>query len=262
MKDAIYTDRQIVEIFHIEFLRQFIMKLDRNYYALKGGGNLRLFHQSIRYSEDMDLDINRERVSVDKLKKTVMGILEAHSFMSILKTYAIDGLVLPNMKTAKQTTTTQRFKVQLRRRSGIDLPTKIEFSGRGLEGNVAVEPVPPPILRPYRMASMVVPHYDLDSAVLQKMVVLAERAQLQARDIFDLHLLSSQYTHKDGNVLKRETIKKARERIFMVTFTEFKDVVVSYLSPEDQKIYDSERMWEDIQLKTEKFLEEYENGQN
>ncbi|HLF17917.1 MAG TPA: nucleotidyl transferase AbiEii/AbiGii toxin family protein [Candidatus Omnitrophota bacterium] len=264
MDDTIYTHRQTVEIFHIEFLRQFSGKVDASYYALKGGVNLRLFLQSVRYSEDMDIDVNRERVSVDKLKKIVMGILVAPGFMSILKTFAIDSSVLLDMETAKQTQITQRFKIHLKTQSGIDLPTKIEFSGRGFMGNVVIEQVKQQILRFYKMPSMVVPHYEVSSAVAQKINVLAKRTELQARDIFDLYLLSSQYSDKSDKAfkLKEETIKTAHENIFRVGYVQFRDTVVNYLGPEDQKIYDSERIWDEIQLKTANFLEEYKNGSN
>jgi hypothetical protein len=52
-----YYSLQQREVFHLEFLRWFGRKLDYRYYALKGGVNMRLFFGSMRYSEDMDLDL-------------------------------------------------------------------------------------------------------------------------------------------------------------------------------------------------------------
>ena len=46
-----------VELFHLHFLEQFGLKTDKRLYALKGGCNLRFFLKSIRYSQDIDLDI-------------------------------------------------------------------------------------------------------------------------------------------------------------------------------------------------------------
>jgi len=52
-----WAPRQAVEIFHMLFLHAFGTRVDKSLYALKGGGNLRFFHKSIRYSEDIDLDV-------------------------------------------------------------------------------------------------------------------------------------------------------------------------------------------------------------
>ena len=57
MNDKIYTSLQVREVFHLEFLRWFSRKMEADSYCLKGGVNLRLFLKSIRYSEDMDIDI-------------------------------------------------------------------------------------------------------------------------------------------------------------------------------------------------------------
>ncbi len=52
-----YNTIQYVELFHLLFLDQLGRKLDKSFYALKGGCNLRFFMKSIRYSEDVDIDI-------------------------------------------------------------------------------------------------------------------------------------------------------------------------------------------------------------
>jgi hypothetical protein len=55
-----YVDRtagQAIEIFHLLFLRSFSARVDKALFSLKDGCNLRFYHRSIRYSEDMDLDI-------------------------------------------------------------------------------------------------------------------------------------------------------------------------------------------------------------
>jgi Nucleotidyl transferase AbiEii toxin, Type IV TA system len=51
------SDAQIVELFHISFLGTLARRLDPARYVLKGGANLRYFFGSVRYSEDMDLDL-------------------------------------------------------------------------------------------------------------------------------------------------------------------------------------------------------------
>jgi hypothetical protein len=49
---------QTIEIFHLLFQRAFSARVDKALFALKGGCNLRFFLKSVRYLEDMDLDIH------------------------------------------------------------------------------------------------------------------------------------------------------------------------------------------------------------
>lgn len=261
MNNNIFTSLQVREIFHLEFLRWFSRKLASDRYCLKGGVNLRLFFKSIRYSEDMDIDLIGTRV--DKVKKTVMDILSVRGFSDSLKSFGIQRIVPPDITKAKQTETTQRFKIHLLTSAGEDLFTKIEFSRRGIKGTTVVEPVSAPILRAYKMAPLFVPHYDADSAVIQKIHALAQRSVLparpaggQARDIFDLFLLSSQCegTALGGHISKL-VLKTAHDNIFQVGFTQFRDTVIDYLEDEDKKVYSSPEIWDEIKLKTAHFLE-------
>lgn len=105
-----------------------------------------------------------------------------------------------------------------------------------------------------------VSHYDRISTILQKIEALALRSVIQARDIFDLYVLSTQY---DKNVDIPEKFnaflfKNARKNIFEIDFRQFHDTVISYLSPDDQYIYDKAFLWDEIRLKTENFIEEIE----
>lgn len=257
MEDIIYSDLQLRELFHIEFLRALGRKLKAGSYALKGGVNLRLFFKSLRYSEDMDLDT--VGVGVSELKDIVMKILEPRSFRESFYTFGIRDVVPPDIKMAKQTRTTQRFKVHLITTAGVDLFTKIEFSRRGFMGKVIVESIPAVILRNYKASPLIIAHYDVQSAVMQKIKALASRTVVQARDIFDLYILSSQIndnTLKESKLLTHTAIARAYERVFEVDFAMFKDAVVSYLSGEDQNIYSDAAYWDEIKLKTSCFIEE------
>lgn len=134
-----WNERQSVEIFHLQFLRAFGARVEKALFALKGGCNLRFFLKSIRYSEGMDLDIHT--MAVGTLQNNVNRVLEAPAFIQQLRT---QGLDLAGTTQPKQTATTQRWKVTLRiSESGAQVPTKIEFSRRGLDGDKAVEPVDP-----------------------------------------------------------------------------------------------------------------------
>ncbi len=255
MNSPFTTPLQTREVFHLEFLRWFGRKLAAKDYVLKGGVNLKLFFGSIRYSEDMDIDI--QRIRVEKVKKIVMEILWANSFSDNLKSFGINKIVPPDITKAKQTETTQRFKIHILTSTGEDLFTKIEFSRRGMTGTAVVEQVSAPILRFYKMSPLLVPHYDANSAIAQKIHALAQRSILQARDIFDLFWLNSQRAGTAlGEHVRKPVLKTAHDNIFQVGFTQFRDTVVAYLENEDKMAYSSPEVWDEIKLKTAHFLEE------
>ena len=258
--ETIYNSLQLREIFHLEFLRWLGRKLKAQYYALKGGSNLRFFFNSIRYSEDMDLDV--EEIKKDTLAGIVMNILKNPPFQDSLKPFGIERIVLPDMAKAKQTDTTQRFKVHLLTFAGDDLFAKIEFSRRGFCGDAAVQSVGDAVLRQYKLPPLVTPHYDIHSAITQKIGALAVRAVVQARDIFDLYILAPQYKHnkREGFNISKERIKTAHKNMFTVTYGQFKDAVVAYLLPEDQAVYADKALWDEIVLKTADFIEELAKG--
>lgn len=254
---ATYNTLQLREIFHIEFLRWLGRALKGRNYAVKGGANLRFFFKSFRYSEDMDLDARG--VGVMQLKDIVMDILADNAFQENLKPFGIEKVVAPDMLKAKQTGTTQRFKIHLMISSGEDLFTKIEFSRRGFSGDIAVEAIDDTILRTYKVAPALAPHYSSASAIAQKLGALSGRAAVQARDIFDLYILRSQQGAAGGrrfDDLNEAMLAKASERVFEVGFDRFRDTVVAYLSPEDQPAYDNPAAWDEIRLKTSQFIEE------
>ena len=233
-----------------------LKKIRTDFYALKGGVNLRFFFKNIRYSEDMDLDIRS--IEVEKLKEIVMNILNSSLFQNNLRVFGIEKVIPPDIIKAKQTQTTQRFKIHLITTREEDLFTKIEFSRRGFKGEISIEPVPEYILREYKITPVIVPHYDIYSMVIQKIEAIARRNIVQARDIFDLYILSSQYDESAGKrkvKLSKSTLAVAQERIFEVSFEEFRDTVVSYFSSGDKKIYNSPSLWDEIRLRVSSFVE-------
>ena len=251
-----YNSLQMREVFHIEFLRRLGRAVKEEHYAVKGGVNLRLFFKSFRYSEDMDMDVSG--ISRLKLKEAVMKILDDRAFQGILKPFGITGIRAPDMAHAKQTETTQRFKIHLVSSSGEDLFTKIEFSRRGFTGNVVIGAVDETIARAYMVAPLLTPHYDRGSAIAQKLHALAARTAVQARDIFDLYVLSSQYAVTDTRIaaIEDDLFSRAHERIFEVEFEQFRDTLVTYLSAEDQALYSKPASWEEVRLKVAHFIEE------
>lgn len=254
-----YSQLQLREIFHIEFLRSFSREIPASFYALKGGVNLRLFFKSFRYSEDMDLDV--EGLPVASLQKKVLRVLQSRAFLENLKTFGIAELKLPDMQKAKQTETTQRFKLHLITSAGEDYFTKVEFSRRGIGPGAEPGAAAGTILRAYNMAPLIIPHYNANAAALQKVGAVLARSALQARDVFDLFLLSSQYSSAAGGAAERFSaadLKKAKENIFSIDFTQFSGMVLAFLSPEDRLVYDSPRAWDEVRIKAAEFIAELE----
>ena len=263
MNETPYSQLQLREIFHLEFLRWLGRKLRAENYALKGGVNLRFFFNSFRYSEDMDLDASG--IKVDTLKKIVKKILEARSFQESLRPFGIEKITAPDISKAKQTETTQRFKVHLLTAAGEDLFTKVEFSRRGFKGEMAVQPVSDTVLRSYKLPPLVCPHYSAEAAVLQKAEALASRSIVQARDVFDLYLLNTQVDLSSRpRVASRRMapalLEKARENALEISFEQFHDTVISFLATEDRAVYDNAAIWDEIKLKVIEFIDKIGQG--
>lgn len=236
------TDQQSIEIFHLVFLRVLKNHLDSNLYAIKGGCNLRFFFESIRYSEDLDLDINI--ISLHTLKKKIDTILNSVPLRNGLAHY---GLTIENVSSPKQTETVQRWKVGVKVENKIRIiPTKIEFSRRELDKERKAEPVQSFILQDYRLQPMILPHYLFFDATKQKINALIFRSETQARDIFDLNLLFSKETKSP---LKFNfDLMKATDCIFSISYYDYRSQVVAYLLPEYVEYYGSEKIWGEMQL--------------
>lgn len=255
-----YNSLQQREVFHLEFLRWFGRKGDPKNYALKGGVNMRFFFGSIRYSEDMDLDLSEIRIDI--VQDIVLKILNTRDFIDNLRPYGIQNISVPDMAMAKQTETTQRFKIHLITFAGEDLFTKVEFSRRGLKDGIVVKAIPDSILRTYKLIPIIVPHYDTLATTIQKISALALRPAVQARDIFDLYILSPNITSSEisrAKILKKDKVERAYENLFSVTFEQFRDSVVSFLSSDEQISYNSSLIWDEIKIKVANLLEEMIN---
>jgi predicted nucleotidyltransferase component of viral defense system len=237
-------ERQAIEIFHLHFLRSFSARVDKALFALKGGCNLRFYHRSIRYSEDMDLDI-RTMAQVT-LRSNVEAVLAAPAFRQTLRAQQLEVV---EYTAAKQTQTTQRWKVQLRQLAPEStFPTKIEFSRRALDEGVTLAGVEPELLRRYRMYPVLVQHYGAAAAFAQKVSALAARTATQARDVFDLKVLAD--AGAAGAPLPEKQIgqlPQAIEKAMSIGFEDFVGQVVAFLEPEHQADYSTRDTWEALQ---------------
>ncbi|MBI1870268.1 MAG: nucleotidyl transferase AbiEii/AbiGii toxin family protein [Chlamydiae bacterium] len=238
-----YSHLQAVELFHLIFLRHVGENLDKGLYALKGGCNLRFFMKSIRYSEDLDIDI--QTVAKDTLERKIGKILNSKSLHHMLNSR---GIELNRTSTPKQTETTQRWKILLKvEGKEVLVPTKIEFSRRTLIERTQFEPIDPEMIQFYKLYPVLVNHYSKTTAFAQKLHALSNRNITQARDIFDLKLLieAGAIIAKEPFHLQGIDVQRALENAKSLRWEDFKGQVLAYLAHEYQEYY-SKEIWEKL----------------
>lgn len=239
------TPVQAVEAFHLAFLRVLESKLQRDFFVVKGGVNLRAWFRSLRYSEDLDLDLLRGEVF--EVRDKVGAVLAGPALRDLLRSL---GLAITRSSAPKQTTTTQRWKLELTQAGrGLPLHTKVEFSRRGGDDDYALDPVLADIVAPYGIPAPTVHHYTAAAALRQKIGALAGRRETQARDIWDLdHLLRTTRTGPRPLPAKtREALPDALDRVADLPFEAFKAQVVPFLAPEHQEVFGSRESWQRMQ---------------
>lgn len=236
--------KEKIELFHLLFLRHLEGKLDKKLYALKGGCNLRFFFKSIRYSEDIDLDIHT--IASATLRNKVDKIIDSIDFKKVLRSKDLEVI---QSNPVKQSETTQRWKLLLRSPdSSIPLPTRIEFSRRKMDKGMAYEAVDPDLINHHHLYPILCNHYDRDTAFLQKINALINRTETQARDIFDLKWLLDQGVNiKKSKLFSPEDISTAIKNAKQIHYVDFKGQVVAYLMEDYQHFYASKEKWHEIQ---------------
>lgn len=233
---------QLSELFHIAFLDVLSTRLELGRYVLKGGANLRYFFGSVRYSEDIDLDlVNGMPWS---LESKVDGVLESGAMQALLRA---SGLTVGTFAKPKQTDTTRRWKIAIEV-AGRSEPvrTKVEFSNRNGDDRHKLEQIPGRIVEPYAMRPPSVQHYVEDAPTEQKVRALAGRNETQARDVFDLALLLRNRPLPAGG-MNAELLSKAAEIAIGLPFDAFRDQVLPFLEPEVVALYETEAAWEQMQ---------------
>lgn len=234
-------DAQAIEFFHLAFLQVLQRRLDQATYVLKGGANLRYFFDSVRYSEDIDLDASG--IEAWALEDRVDGALSAPALATLLRG---GGLALGEFSKPKQTETTQRWKVPLILAGrGEPLRTKIEFSRRNGEERQILEAVPSRVVAPYALRAPSVRHYLREAATEQKIEALAGRSETQARDVFDLDLLL-RHRPELGAAPTAELRDQAAGRALELPFAAFRDQVLPFVDPEVAELYSDPASWEQI----------------
>jgi predicted nucleotidyltransferase component of viral defense system len=240
------TARETVELFHLVFVRALFAGLgDKRLLAIKGGINLRLFFQSVRFSEDLDLDVTT--MSKEALENRVDRLLKAPAVVSPLKAR---GIIIQDISKPKQTETVQKWKLAVASpTASIDQRTKIEFSRRTTVEAASLDPVDTAIANAHGIPAFLATHYRCAEAVRQKIHALEGRSQTQPRDVFDLHLL---FARPDApKQLDKEAVgwfARAAANAATLTYDQYVSLVVAYLDPDQAEIYSSRESWETMQL--------------
>ncbi len=237
------TPAQAIECFHLCFLGVLRTNLDQKRYILKGGVNLRYFFSSVRYSEDIDLDMTagapwRHEAQVDKT-------LESAALHATLRASRI-RVITEDISKPKQTATTRRWKIPLEVAGQSDpLRTKVEFSDRNGDTRHTFESILDEVVAPYGIRPPSVQHYLLAPATEQKVVALADRSETQARDVFDLDMLFRRSGLEAGAV-PVDVRARAADAAARLPYEAFLDQVVPFLEPAVVSAYDR-RTWEQMQ---------------
>lgn len=246
------NQQKSVELFHLLFLRHMSERLEKSLYSVKGGCNLRFFFKSIRYSEDLDIDVRT--IAKETLRNKINKLFESQSFQQVLSTR---GIEINNLSEPKQTETTQRWKLGLKLMSAsVSLPTKIEFSRRKMNEAFLFEPIDSELIQCYQLYPILINHYTQEAAFCQKIDALIHRTEVQARDIFDLQLLLNRGLDPQCiPEILRKKLDIAIENTLSIGFGEFKSQVVAYLMDEYQDYYRSPQVWDEIQTNVISLLE-------
>lgn len=244
-----FTRVQIIELFHVAFLDVLSKRVDRRRYVLKGGTNLRYFFGSLRYSEDLDLDLSGEPSW--RLREKVDAILATGPLPLLLRNA---GLTIIDANPHKQTDTTQRWKVALSHRGGDVVHTKVEFSNRNGDGRHRLDAIPGRIVSPYALRAPTVQHYIDEAPAEQKVAALARRPATQARDVFDLDLL---LRLRPGSVdgVEPDLRSRAAGIALELSYEAFRDQVLPFLEEDARELYEGEEAWQAMQIFVAEALE-------
>lgn len=241
---------QVIEAFHLAFLDVLSVRVDPSRFVLKGGANLRYFFGSVRYSEDIDLDMRA--IEPWRLADKVDAILESTPIGILLRP---TGLAIEEYTKPKQTNTTRRWKIGIRAEGHSEaVRTKIEFSNRNGDERHRLDPVPGAIVEAYGLRPPKIQHYVDPAPIEQKIRALADRSNTQSRDVFDLDLLLRRSSLATGSV-DGPTLEAAAGRALDLPFAVFRDQVLPFLDPDAVELYGTPDRWEQMQTFVAEALE-------
>lgn len=233
--------------------------------TVKGGVNLRMFFNSVRYSEDIDLDGDPDASKA--IRGCIKGIFSDRVLLRRLQRMGIRGLD-PGEGANKDTTTTFRYKFGVVLPGDVRHPTKVEVSFRDTyAGDRAVtDMLDEGVVTRYGLDPVPVRHYVRDAAIRQKIDALGGRREAQARDVFDLHVLGAENADPPligflRGGLSTIRLNDALKRSLDITFAEYEGQVLEFLDDDARARYGSESAWDEIRLEVARLIEEVAKGQ-
>ena len=240
-----------LEFLHLAFLQVLVTQVDPARYVVKGGANLRLFYDSPRRSQDIDLDIiGPESWAIED---RVDQVLNGRLFSDLLR---LGGITMSVPTKPKQTHTTRRWKFTVGAPGG-HLNSKIEFSALAhIDPEYQLDTVTADVGRAAGLRAIRVQRYLPPAATRQKIRALADRSQTEPRDVFDLDLLFAKFPDAvaKGDVAP-ETIERATAALFGIEYEAFEALVVDFLEDEYVALYQRREVWEEMILKVGEALQ-------
>ena len=244
---------KLIEVLHLAFLQALPSRMPAGAYIVKGGANLRLFEQSVRRSQDIDLDYAGRPDRFDLVEDQVDAVLRSPVFLGVLR---LAGVTISEPTKPKQTDTTRRWKFSVAG-AGAFLNSKIEFSNRGpVDPEVAFETARDDIGRDLGLRVVRVNRYLPPAAVRQKIRALGQRSQTEPRDVFDLDLLFARHPAavSPGDV-PADDLEAAIGALFAIEYDAYRELVVEFIEDDQVAVYERPEVWADMVLKVAERLE-------
>lgn len=246
---------ELAEAFHLAFLSILAGSADPRTFALKGGGNIRFYFGSLRFSEDIDLDtfVEDPRIFSQKVER-------AFNSPSLAKLLGALGISVSHLNPKDRTATKEKWVIGLDHADvGATAFTRVEISHRayGLEEYVVIEPVPGTVIAPYPpLVAPTIGHYQSPAAISQKTDALRDRRHTQPRDVFDLdHIFRKYPDDASPGLISNTNIDLAIARIFELEFGQYRSKVVTFLDASVRTALDNPAAWEAMQLRVATRLE-------
>jgi len=247
---------EIAESFHLAFLQALATRANLSAWALKGGGNLRFFYGSERFSEDIDLDTFdiEPWAFQDRVDQTLASDL-------LTRTLGLLGSRIDYLNPKERSETKSKWVVGVRQASETEpIYTQIEVSHREYpyRAFAKVEPVTETAVARYAAALRrpTFGHYLPRAAVAQKIDALWGRDVRQPRDVFDLDLL---FRIAPDAVARGDVdeagLRAALTRLFEIGYGEYRARVLSFIEPDALPLHESIEAWESMQVTVAERLE-------
>ena len=264
-----------IELFHFLFLAA-LPPAEKGFAVLKGGGNLRFFFRSPRYSQDLDFDV--PYASPESVQSAMTRALKSPPLLDGLRAHRIQ---IAEQTLGKQTDVTQRWRIALELRleasNTVHQParTKIEFSHRpelmDYLNDRQVDYVRDDIAARYSRRPPQALHYNATAAILQKLRALTERNIVQSRDVWYLEMLFRE--HPSNHVSERlnagvfgddaqrnRVLNDAIALIYELDFSAYQRQVVAFLDDGYADQYDKSNSWDHIQFSVVSAIERLRSG--